>query len=891
MRTEAEAEAALQTALAERIQKAKAARKAATVDNGPNPPDTNALDRDAAAEVERKRISRILWNIRVSLNNAEAEKIAGNLSRVESFLQDAESGLSSLAGTNREPDQDQQLTGLWNRRNQIRTSYEAAQSSAGATIPDTAPPDPDFARVEKALGDAEASLTILRTIIERPRADLRACASELEQIFTRLSAYTGQLKGRDQTDRWKSLKETAQVLDTLIQDKQAEARTGVGKSKGPEPAKPYAPPANLDEARQRYVQAQRELEKASGVKRWMTGDFAGKSKKNVEGELAKIELDYKKFRAEYVGASVDNFLAERIKYTETRLAEFAKRDKNPLETVARWNQKLGEINFVDKGGYKGPFKRIVKMANARTAISGALMAVGFLNARSAFGGVTAGFGMYGMVLSAREAYLAKRFKGNESLQNTEQLMYSLESRAALDGKNEELLNSDTYKKVFVRWEQLQRAEFASLAGRDAENYIQKQMAKTDVLLQEKLEDERKWKKLAVIAGTGTGILVGLGIPGKVIGQAKDLLSGHHEVVPISTGGGHDIALKPAPKLPVTRLPGYTETHLGQTPMGPHLAEAAPQPTGAGTLEHAKEVMAQKAVAAATHAKEAVTSGSLKHGASFEMQGTDEFINVGKHGIEGVILDQSDPNYAATLEWLKHLEYNQGITEKDPTKLAQILAHRYAEHLATEQHVTIDQLSHVLKGTKLIRHSDGSLGLGHVDYYTPHAVADVVQHPSAPSGISAGHETLSPADVHTETPDLSGPNIAEHAGAIAENPSDHIDSQSAVTDTTTALEHAHEVAAASVAKTSDGVRLILRENSDNFIKKFLHSSAQSLNKIKDMTYGDFINKFDSDSGFAKKYGNLVKQLNKARMVAGADSDLKMRRVIVELAKKFKSGTIR
>lgn len=662
----------------------------------------------------------------------------------------------------------------------------------------------------------------------------------------------------------------------------------------------------LQEAREKYAKAERELAKSSGLKSWVT-DFSGKAKQKLAQEHAKLEADYKKSRAEFVGASVDNFLTEKTKLTEARLAEFAKRDKNPLETIAKWNQKLGEMNFVDKAGYKGPFKRIVKMANARTAISAGLMGLGFYNARSAFGGVTAGLGTYGMVLSAREAYLAKRFKGNESLQNTEQLMYSLESRAALDGKNEELLNNDTYKKVLARWEQLQRAEFVSLAGRDAENYIQKQMAKTDVLLQEKLEDERKWKKLAVIAGTGTGILVGLGVPGKIIGKAKDLLHGHHQmavsnVVARPSGGAGQV---PPPGAPRPELPGG-----GRGAVAPVEAPKPGVPTSRVDVESEFRLApdAEKIAVAAKHTKEAITSGALKHGATFEIHGTDEFINVGKHGIEGVILDQSDPNYAATIEWLKHLDYNHGVT--DPGALA----HRYAEHLATEQGVSIDQLSHVLKGTQLVRHADGSLGLGHVDYYTPHAVADVAQHPSAPSGIPAGHEIPSPADVPAEAPlvpdylseDMgqgvtrgvtkafresvgvvdqdSTHDVAAHGFGLSQEEVAHRLSQ-------TPVETASEIAADSVGKTSDGIRLILRENSDSFIKKFLHSSARNLNKIKDMTYGDFINKFNSDTGFAEKYGNLANQLKKARMIAGADSDLKMHKVIVELAKKFKSGEIR
>jgi len=676
----------------------------------------------------------------------------------------------------------------------------------------------------------------------------------------------------------------------------------------------------MNETREKYVKAKKEYEKASSLTGRATHlDISGKNRKIVQDELEKLEKEYRELRGEYIGSNIDRFLAERLKMVETQIANQGKGSK-----VLGFYRKLGEYNLTTLTGYKHFGQRLGRMVNARTAITVGLLAVGVMSGSAAvaggalvgrrlLSGLASGVGTHDLVKNARSAYLRKQIKEDASLEEVEGHLSALEARGALDGTLDKIVKSDDYKKLLELRAKGFGEAVEGLTPEQIKQALEGDLKDVDRVLEEKYFHEKQWNKAAKVAAVGAGVFTGSGTAAKAFGGIKHMLGwGDEAPAPTRAGALHPTgaaASAAASEGEAVKMPGAAVSEAGAGTKPPGTAAFAPEssnpvkvgeytPPGLKTVP-APEIRNPAGVTATVEAHlpkpEDVAVNhkiiGIRAGAKIDIIGNEAVAHAGGMGIEGSLLDMAKSTdkdvlakYNSMIEWLKQQDYNKNVN--DPGALVD----RWVDHLAKLKGIPKDQFDRIFKGAVTI-HSDGSLELGEVDFMPEppvHSAVDAVQDSASGPKVNVEFGKFDPANLAEQAnPNIHvdfEPSSAPDADWQPSGPGDHWTSASEQV-----VQSAREAAAETANDATTGLQLVLGERYDNFLKDTLHVSAKALNKIKDMTWKEFMGKnpeLPNDQKFLKAYKGVYLKLKEAGLLGkfNQDSGISMKKALIELAKK-------
>jgi hypothetical protein len=409
-----------------------------------------------------------------------------------------------------------------------------------------------------------------------------------------------------------------------------------------------------------------------------------------------------------------------------------------------------------------------------------------------------------------------------------------------------------------------------------------------------------------------------------------------EAAPAPAGAGAEAPIEPIrADMEVNVKPGgaITETPVAITEQSPVpkpdnviYGEGLPETSSSGAIAEAKPSIggAQTAVEGQSGAGVAEKIVKMRAGATMEIgQAGDAIVHAGERGIEGVLLDlkNADPErYAKMLAKLQE-HYGTGDSGK-----AENLIHRFVIDYAKEHDLSVDagskDLSKIMSADIHIS-PDGELTMGDVKLMPPTepspSAGGLAQdtNPSwkgssfdegfdKPSPLEkfqfggkpvAGLDSIPKPNFGVDMDDLHTPGELEESPIVP----DSGDSLSEMTPAE-AVQHAREVAAESilspekiagkVEKLSDALHLVLGNKYDTFLDQ-IHMSAKSLNKVKDLTIGNFTEQIEDGAIDKKKFQGLIDAMVKWQeggKISRANFDkMPIKKVMLEIAKFYKHNS--
>ncbi len=607
------------------------------------------------------------------------------------------------------------------------------------------------------------------------------------------------------------------------------------------PNQEAAPLSPLDEARRKFAEAEKNLPKNPTFSESM--------------EFAEIEANYKKLRAEFVGASAEYFLVEKIALTEARLEAYANREQTAYEKLKAVNNWLGDINLADKGIFKGKLRRVGKFLNARTAISAGLMGLGLQSENQIFRGITTGISVANLVKSAREAHLGKQVTGKETYDEAEKMLTAMVSRAMLDGKNKELLEDPNYQKLINRQKEvLQSIETSPGLLKESDRtliaeFLDARNEETSSALKKQLKTERRWNRVAAGAGIGAGIVIGSGWWGAVMKEGMKGIG--HAVDYLKHGGSVELNV---PHSPATEVAIAKDIELP-----------------AETSEIPNTIEAQD---------------------TLSVMATDR-------GLEGTILGLKTgqpERYQAMIEWLKHQDYNKDVTDEGA------LVHRFMLDYAKNHDMTIDtggpkDLSKIFSGEIGIK-PDGSIEFG-----TGKESIEFVPEKSSPTIESLSERTVPFNEESTVEPDLNveipHPQQVSSAGGVPEIKETWVGPDEASLYTSKLRESFGGSVSERLNTVQEGIdydptknsvenlEIIVGSEYRKFLRDNYQMSARDFNKISKRSISQFLIDYRKNSpSFQEHYLGLYKTLSANK--ENLNGTMNLRDYILGAAKKYKSA---
>jgi len=607
----------------------------------------------------------------------------------------------------------------------------------------------------------------------------------------------------------------------------------------------------LDRARDNYLKHRAELQKAESVKGWWTGQR--KDVPQIQTELARVKEAYERARAEYVGESVEKMMAEEGKLKEAQVTIFS--PEKSEGKIAQWYRKMGETSVLGTKDYKGPFKRTVKfLTNNRTLLNAALIgaavvsgpggwiAGGALISRRLMSGLGAGFGSSELVKNARRSNLQKEIPIYSSLEQFDDRLEAIRARAGLDGTLDKLKDNKVYQEALAQRNAKLKENFETLPPAEKLRYINEFFGQQEAKLDEKITNEKKWNRRAFYTGIAAGVFVGSG-------TMMQMLKGEFSLKDSINGIKGWFSQGPMPDVARPDL-------SSMQPRGPD-APWVPEAGGIGVVA-GDGLPAEGAAETAAASSAAETAGTVLH--------------AGKRGIEGAMLDHLKTEKGANmLKWLQAQEYNKGITNNGA------LVDRFVRHYAEEKGFNVDlvggkDLSKIFEAGIDVNDATGEPTIGGEKFMPAVAETATSDTPAPeatpePAPAPTGETFLNPDQLKAQFdynafPD-SSKGMSFNPDTLADN-SDVSTEVAAAPETggkvaeLTALDEGRFEAALSQDKASNALQLMLNKDYPRFLQN-LDLKGPDLDKIRNLKYTEFLQKFADSESFRDKYGKLAAML--------------------------------
>ena len=490
----------------------------------------------------------------------------------------------------------------------------------------------------------------------------------------------------------------------------------------PGPAESGSLAERLEAARKNYVAAEKRFDQA-GVTRTVLQAFIGtKSREKVQNELASANDEYRKVRAEYVGASIENHVAEQEKLLASQFAARAETVKHEKENlVTGWGKRyyefhksLGNVSL-EKPLSKFGMGKLGRMMNARTGASmlllggglwlgaGTAVGLGALAVRRAMGGAGTGFGMYDLSSMAARALERRRItrgmgRGKISLDDLNDNLASLEARAIMDGRSmEDLKNDEMYRGLLDRrlrtmesMKQLGLTDHPEHGGaqfdKDWQEFLDAQSNNANRELALRKWDIKGASFLRKAVAGAAGIFIGSGMMQEMVkgisgsSKAASELSNRPRVTETVV----EVNPPPPSASPAEMFEPQPVT-VPDTAASPQVETLPPSP-GAVVDNPSVNVTAEPFEPKIVAPPDAVVPPASP----------DLIVHGGSRGLEGAMLDLQKSNPEKFSSMVKWLESQYGVKAaggNTPEKLV----HRYILNYAADQKLNPSSLDRILQG--------------------------------------------------------------------------------------------------------------------------------------------------------------------------------------------------
>ncbi|HYE22159.1 MAG TPA: hypothetical protein VD998_01055, partial [Verrucomicrobiae bacterium] len=612
--------------------------------------------------------------------------------------------------------------------------------------------------------------------------------------------------------------------------------------------------SNLDKARDEFYKLQTELEQAQG--KW--GGFKAESRKRKESEIAELktkfeaaEKNYKELRAEQVADDAEKALEESHKAADVMLEQYMNRSKTKTERgMELVDQKLKWIKSVPT-----KYKVAASFALLGVGLTGGVILAGTaFGARKIMSSASASAGTYGLLNSFKDYTQRKRIERDLKSQypdNLEGHIAGMRIRARLDGKSTEDLKKD---ELYIQLVDKYRESFVANYEKDYGNRsqevkarrLQEMLDQNNEALQKAKVTEKLWKRFNQVGSIVIGTAIGSGKVFELLNAKKEAKDAVASTGITSNVSGYFSESKPdLPPSPEMDVPETYKPTLSAAEAQKLLDEPVLEPEKTEILHNGNST-----------------------GASIESYRDSALVHVGNRGIEGSLIDlkSTQPErYAKMVSWLEN-RYPK-LSGNEPG-----LIHRFV----TEQAPDGKNLDRIMSAEVLID-KEGAITLD----------IDKVQFMRSPE-INLGHgEGIRFNVTHAEAPlervvIPDEPEIKPIHDVEWPKPHEFEEGEVTVKSMPATVEQAREIAAGSVEKTSDALQLVLSEKYKTFVERELHVSAKSLNKIKHLTYKEFLTSMNVSERFNKSFAGLAKFLADKEIKPNA----KMHTALIELAKQWK-----
>jgi hypothetical protein len=658
----------------------------------------------------------------------------------------------------------------------------------------------------------------------------------------------------------------------------------------------------LGVAREAYVRAFKALDDRKGVKAFIVDFFNPNKRQELYEQYSHAYSEYQGLRAELVIGSFERLMEEKTKLVETRLAEYAKRERGRAEKAYAYYKKLGELNlhalFI-KAGFEVDFKipkAVLKSVNARTVTSFGLLGVGValgptslglssLFARRALSGTSAGVGSYDLLRGLRERSFRKGLELNlediKTVAEADEYISKLESRALLDGLTPAEFSQDTvYNQLLKKRFSLAQAEFESEdAAKQSDarfNYLLTGIYDTERDLWKKLGSERR-KRLALKA---TAALIG-GMVGT--GAAK---YGIDKAIKFMSGDEAELVQRPTTGFRSGPVAETTEPHASSKTLEISQAQAARSQTEIASLtenepavEQAPEQASAQVITETTVKPGAaeikptiteITHGQEETGARIEEYGSNSVVHAGRRGIEGALIDLKDTQpekYSKMMGWLKQQYPNSRTSDSS-------LIHKFIMEKSNGMEGDINR---IISGEVAIKPDGGiDFDADKFKFMQEHSIHSGAATTGIPEN-ELGAKGINFEEVGHKLP-------AEEPPPLESRPS--VDPGRMVTSDVTDLSKQADLDLydkAAELKPSKAIDLVLSESQEKAFLKDIKLDGGALDKIRNMTYSEFLQSCSVKEKFGKEYSLLKEVLGKKTVKPST----KMQKAILDLAIIWKS----
>ncbi len=656
----------------------------------------------------------------------------------------------------------------------------------------------------------------------------------------------------------------------------------------------------LEEARERYVKAKRRLNDTKGIKETLYTFLSKKSVDHTEQEHHDAQAEYNRVRAEYVAADISRHLGEEREVLDKKLQELYPDKKGNVlyeqvnrvsNAVVEFYKFSGRVNLESK--YKGDnrfVKGVLRGLNLRTAIQFGLMGSGVgLVAYGAGGlglaalvsgrimrGVTTGIGSYLALEGVRQHNIGKRIESELDKMTKEEVLKELQgvtARHMLAGfEIEKLAENADYQKLKSRYEHFLALETGTETNAAALQAIYRTRSEEmDKALDVALQKEKNATTARKLIAAGIGVAAGSGLIGRAMKGIWD----------VGSEGIQHAYNTPLKDLLRGYLSGQTVNNLTERGINGVLGGAKEAVAATDGIEHsglAKDVnlpLEERPLESRPLKIPHWSPEGVNHpNPALNVEGFD----VDAKGFEGDLL-QNIKDGKLKLDWLEEHYSSKTPGGNTPEKLV----HRFMLDVEKNNpgdwdrifkgHYTIDKLTGEIK-----------VGVDQTDFMPPKATVspEVLEKPTGPAveNLTQSEQPLP----RTELPNALTENQMRANLALETEASSPPAGTEPITEASqpATLEETREALAWQQEKTSTGLVFMLGDDYDRFMKRTIGLAARNLDKIKDLSYQEFLAKME-DEKFAKTYGKLAKMLTGVRNI----ETLRMHNVVLTLAEVSKN----
>ena len=525
--------------------------------------------------------------------------------------------------------------------------------------------------------------------------------------------------------------------------------------------------ANLGELRKKYVKAKKNFDDHSQVKSLLR---ISDKKEKVQAELFKMQEEYEKALAEYIGLDTQRFVEERTKLLDDRLKVYAESrgmTGDKLNKLYEGYKSLGKYNVygaIEGTRLDNKVTKFVasKVLNLRTGISFGLLGVGLvsgattavgigaLSLRRGLSAAAAGFGSYD-IMNMATSHLDRKaiekqlqnldadFQSSSSeslglvIGSLETSLAKLESEAILSGKTPEVLRADKlYQELLAKRNQVLAAEFELKKSPGSSPQSAGELAAGfSRIFEERSGDILRSKKAA-----RTGKKIAAGVIGATAGLGTWALG--------KLTGAEAAQDVPGTGSSAEKVPLNYETKAvipDSTPPGP--APDVPESVITPPVEKTPEV---------------ADIQDLRAGAKVSyLDNGSAVISAGKRGIEGSILDYAEDLRTNDQAGFEKLVKALGASADDHESLGRA-AHRLVLDYAKENNLDPTKLDKILRG-ELILSPDGKLAMGSMPDFAGYG---------AKAAAAAPAETIPVSETPAEAVLADSPLPVEEEGLVPDN---------------------------------------------------------------------------------------------------------------------------